>query len=137
MVDTQLRKFKGSLLNIQIQLKSAALKLSNDPDEQQVMHRLKLAEYQIRQAIEASEKIKATTPIPPKPKKKIKYVDTEVIVVHKEPVPETYNLMCKNYTEVRSNSGKVLERGCIVGMDMTFCSKNCAYATNNVCTLKG
>ncbi len=24
-----------------------------------------------------------------------------------------------------------------VGMDMCYCSKNCAYATNNVCSLKG
>ena len=42
-----------------------------------------------------------------------------------------------SYSEIRNRDNKVLERTCVVGMDMCYCSKKCAYATNNVCSLRG
>lgn len=76
--------------------------------------------------------------VKPKKHKIPDYPMTETVIIRRDPtVKPTYNLLCRNYTEVRSSSGKVIERGCIVGMDMDYCSKNCAYATNNVCSLRG
>lgn len=136
MNDSQLRKFKGSLVNINSQIQSACLKLTNDPDEQQTMHRLRLAAHQIDEALKQAENIKAREVEQRKPKKKKVYPTPEIVVV-RDPLPRTFNMRCRNYTEVRDKTGNTIERGCIVGMDMDFCSKNCAYATNNVCTLKG
>ena len=141
MNENQLRKFKGQLLNIQIQIESAALKLNHDPIEMQTMHKLKLASHELREAIAFAEDIKAVEDSKPQPKKKKKKAggktEPAVIVITKDPtVGVNYNIRCRNYSEVRNSEGKVIERGCTVGMDMDFCSKKCAYATNNVCPLK-
>ena len=59
----------------------------------------------------------------------------EVIIQRNE--PPTYNLLCRNYSEIRNRKNEVIERTCVIGMDMCYCSKKCAYATNNVCSLRG
>ena len=58
------------------------------------------------------------------------------VIISRNELP-TYNRLCRNYSEVRDSSNKVMERTCVVGMDMCYCSKKCAYATNNVCSLRG
>ena len=138
MNENQLKKFKGHLLNICTQIENASLKLSNEPIEQQTNHRLRLALQQIKMSYELAQEIKAIEPPQIKPKKKQKYYPMpEVVVIQKESAPRTYNLRCRNYGEIIDKDGKVIERTCVIGMDLDFCSKNCAYATNNVCTLKG
>ena len=37
------------------------------------------------------------------------------------------NKHCGNYTEIRDKKGKLISITCDEGMDMTFCSENCAY----------
>ena len=110
--------------------------------EEQIKTKLLQASKLIRDAYDMTDGI-VTREVPKaesqkiRQKKESKYtalVPHEVIVDrHEEP---TYNLKCRNYGEIRYKDGKV-ERTCIVGMDMCYCSVKCAYATNNVCSLKG
>ena len=137
----QLNKFKNHLANTYTQIQSASSKLSNDTAEQLINTKLLEAKKLIRDAIDLAENIKAveTPPVQPSSKKKKRgnIGPAEVVIIrHDNAVKRQYNIMCKNYSEVRDSGGNVLERGCVVGMDMDYCSKNCPYATNNVCSLK-
>ena len=143
MNQNQLTKLKGRFLNMLTQLGGAPLALGNTTEEQQVKTKVLQATALVKEALDMCDKIQTREVTQAEQKKAWKkkqipdYPATEVVVIRHDPtVKPTYNLLCHNYTEVRAASGKVLERGCIVGMDMDYCSKNCAYATNNVCSLK-
>ena len=142
MNENQHTKFKNRLLNIQTQIQSGANLLGKATIEEQIKTKLLQASKLIRDAYDMTDGI-VTREVPKaesqkiRAKKESKYTDLiphEAIVDrHEEP---TYNLKCRNYGEIRYKDGKV-ERTCIVGMDMCYCSVKCAYATNNVCSLKG
>lgn len=142
MNENQHTKFKNRLLNIQTQIQSGANLLGKATIEEQIKTKLLQASKLIRDAYDMTDGI-VTREVPKaesqkiRQKKESKYtalVPHEVIVDrHEEP---TYNIKCRNYGEIRYKDGKV-ERTCIVGMDMCYCSVKCAYATNNVCSLKG
>lgn len=142
MNENQHTKFKNRLLNIQTQIQSGANILGKATIEEQIKTKLLQASKLIRDAYDMTDGI-VTREVPKaesqkiRQKKESKYtalVPHEGIVdQHEEP---TYNLKCRNYGEIRYKDGKV-ERTCIVGMDMCYCSVKCAYATNNVCSLKG
>lgn len=142
MNENQHTKFKNRLLNIQTQIQSGSNLLGKATIEEQIKTKLLQASKLIRNAYDMTDGI-VTREVPKaesqkiRQKKESKYtalVPHEVIVDrHEEP---TYNLKCRNYGEIRYKDGKV-ERTCIVGMDMCYCSVKCAYATNNVCSLKG
>ena len=138
MTENQLTKLKGRLLNIQTQINGASILLSkNEPEINSMMQE---ANKIISDVMIKCETIKTQEIVeqPKKKKKKQQYsylVPHEVIIQRNEPA--TYNLRCRNYSEIRNRDNKVIERTCVVGMDMCYCSKNCAYATNNVCSLRG
>lgn len=142
MNENQHTKFKNRLLNIQTQIQSGANLLGKATIEEQIKTKLLQASKLIRDAYDMTDGI-VTREVPKAESQKIrqkkdsKYtalVPHEVIIDrHEEP---TYNLKCRNYGEIRYKDGKV-ERTCTVGMDMCYCSVKCAYATNNVCSLKG
>lgn len=135
MTENQLNKLKGRLLNIQTQINGASILLSkNEPEINSMMQE---ANKIISDVMIKCESIRTEEIPQPKPKKKhyTREVVTEVIIARKE--PPTYNRLCRNYSEIRTRDNKVLERTCVVGMDMCYCSKNCAYATNNVCSSRG
>ena len=142
MTENQLIKLKNRLLNIQTQLQGGTLVLGRSTTEQNIRARLETAIKTIKDCYELTDGIETYEPTKEenqklRKRKEGKYTDltphTVIIQRHEEP---TYNLRCRNYGEVRYQNGKV-ERTCVVGMDMCYCSKNCAYATNNVCSLKG
>lgn len=142
MTENQLIKLKNRLLNIQTQLQGGTLVLGRSTTEQDIRARLETAIKKVKECYDLTDGIETHEPTKAenqraKKRKEGKYTDLvphEVIIQrHEEP---TYNLRCRNYGEVRYQNGKV-ERTCVVGMDMCYCSKNCAYATNNVCSLKG
>ena len=135
MTENQLNKLKGRLLNIQTQLNGASLLLSKG--EPFINSKVQEANKIVAEIFEMCEHVKTEEVPRPKPKKKYypREVVTEVIIARKE--PPTYNRLCRNYSEIRTRDNKVLERTCVVGMDMCYCSKNCAYATNNVCSSRG
>lgn len=142
MNQNQLIKFKNRLLNIQTQVQGGILALGRSTTEQVIHAKLDTALkmlkecYDLTDGIETKEITKAESK-KWKEKRESRYSDLtphNVIIQRQE--AQTYNLRCKNYGEVRYQNGKV-ERTCVVGMDMCYCSKNCAYATNNVCSLKG
>lgn len=137
MTENQLTKLKGRLLNIQTQINGASILLSkNEPEINSMMQE---ANKIISDVMIKCETIKTQEIVePPKKKKKKQYsylVPHEVIIARDE--PPTYNKLCRNYSEIRNRDNKVIERTCVVGMDMCYCSKKCAYATNNVCSSKG
>lgn len=138
----QLTKFKNRLLNIQTQLQGGSLALGKSTTEQQINTKLLQATKLVKDALEMSDGIETkevTKAEQKKIRKKIesRYSDlTPHNVIIQRVEPPTYNLRCRNYGEVRYKDGRI-ERTCVVGMDMCYCSKNCAYATNNVCSLKG
>lgn len=135
MTENQLNKLRGRLLNIQTQLNGASLLLSKG--EPFINSKVQEANKIVAEIFEMCEHVKTEEVPQPKPKKKhyTREVVTEVIIARKE--PPTYNRLCRNYSEIRTRDNKVLERTCVVGMDMCYCSKNCAYATNNVCSSRG
>lgn len=143
MNENQLVKFKNRLLNIQTQLQGGCLACGKDTKEEQIKSKLLYATQLVREAFEMTDEIR-TREVPKaeqkKARKKIesRYSDLtpHVEIIRREGTP-TYNIQCRNYGEYRDRNGKVIERTCTVGMDMCYCSKNCAYATNNVCSLKG
>ena len=135
MTENQLTKLKGRLLNIQTQINGASILLSkNEPEINSMMQE---ANKIISDVMIKCESIK-TKEIEEQPKKKRKkeyYPQATVIIARNE--PPTYNRMCRNYSELRNRKNEVIERTCVIGMDMCYCSKRCAYATNNVCSLRG
>ena len=136
MTENQLTKLKGRLLNIQTQINGASILLSKS--EPEINSMMQEANKIISDAMIKCEAIKTQEIVEPPKKKKKNYtreVVTEVIIARKE--PPTYNKLCRNYSEIRNRDNKVIERTCVVGMDMCYCSKRCAYATNNVCSSKG
>lgn len=142
MNQNQLTKFKNRLLNIQTQLQSGINLLGRSTTEQLVSAKLSTALKIIRESYDLTDGIETheTTSAENdrlRRRKESKYTDLTPnnVIIRRNEAP-TYNLKCRNYGEVRYQNGKV-ERTCIVGMDMCYCSKNCAYATNNVCSLKG
>ena len=135
MTENQLTKLKGRLLNIQTQINGASILLSkNEPEINSMMQE---ANKIISDVMIKCESIK-TKEVEEQPKKKRKkeyYPQATVIIARNE--PPTYNRMCRNYSELRNRKNEVIERTCVIGMDMCYCSKRCAYATNNVCSLRG
>lgn len=143
MNENQLMKFKNRLLNVQTQIQGGTLGLGKSTVEQQINTKLLMAvklikdAYDMTDGIETKELAKAEQK-KGRERKERGYSDLIPTreIVRREEAP-TYNLRCRNYGEYRDLNGKVIERTCVVGMDMCYCSKNCAYATNNVCSLKG
>ena len=142
MNKNQLVKFKNRLLNIQTQVQSGINILGMSTTEQLINAKLSTAlkilrdVYELTDGIETRETTKAENENLRK-RKESKFTDLTPhnVVVRRTEAP-TYNLKCRNYGEIRYKDGRI-ERTCVVGMDMCYCSKNCAYATNNVCSLKG
>ena len=142
MNENQLTKFKNRILNIQTQIQSGINLLGRSTPEQLVSAKLSTAlkiireTYDLTDGIETHELTKAENQRL-KQRKESKYSDLTPhnVIIRREEAP-TYNLRCRNYGEIRYKDGRI-ERTCVVGMDMCYCSKNCAYATNNVCSLKG
>lgn len=141
MTENQLTKLKNRLLNIQTQLLGASMLL--EKGEPLMNSKVQNANKLVKEVFEMCDTVK-TKEIPDsvsqkKRKKKEKsfsyLVPHEVIIQRNE--PPTYNRLCRNYSELRNRSNEVIERTCMVGMDMCYCSKNCAYATNNVCSNRG
>jgi hypothetical protein len=141
MTENQLNKLKNRLLNIQTQLNGASIVL--EKGEPLINSKITQANKLVADAFEMCKHVKTYEPTPQQQQKKRRHKEQaysyltphNVIISRSE--PPTYNRMCRNYSEVHDRNGKVLERTCIVGMDMCYCSKKCAYATNNVCSLRG
>lgn len=141
MTENQLNKLKNRLLNIQTQLGGASIILSkNEPIlNSKIQDAIKL----VREVFENCDTIKTheDTAVQQYKKRKRKEQSFSYLVPHQVIIqrdePPTYNVLCRNYKETRDSSNKVIEKTCIVGMDMCYCSKKCAYATNNVCSLRG
>lgn len=141
MNENQLNKLKGRLLNVQTQLSGASILLEKcDP---LINSKIQQANKIVAEAFEMCKTIRTVEVSQAESKKKYKkrqqsfsyLVPHEVIIQRNE--PPTYNRLCRNYSEIRNRNNEVIERTCVVGMDMCYCSKKCAYATNNVCSLKG
>lgn len=136
MTENQLAKLKRRLINVQSQLAGAETLLSRG--EPFINSKLQEANKLVGAALEMCEKIKPCDNPPGekfrKQKLKDKYYSEvrEVIIARNE--PPTYNLVCRNYSETRNRKNEVIERTCLIGMDLCYCSKKCAYATNNVCS---
>lgn len=141
MTENQLNKLKNRLLNIQTQLNGASIVLSKT--EPFINSKIQDATKLVEEAFKMCEGVKTQEITQEQVKKKYKkrqdsfsyLVPHQVIIQRKE--PPTYNRLCRNYSELRTRDNRVLERTCVVGMDMCYCSKKCAYATNNVCSLRG
>lgn len=137
MTENKLTKLKGRLLNIQTQLIGASMMLAKS--EPEINAKIQDANKLVADAFKICDTIK-TQEEQPTPKKKHKQkiytpvIQREVIIQRNEPA--TYNRLCRNYSEIRNRKNEVIERTCVVGMDMCYCSKKCAYATNNVCSTK-
>lgn len=143
MTESQLIKLKNRLLNVQTQLQGGTLVLGGSTTEQNIKARLETAIKKVKECYELTDGIETHEPTKAenqraKKRKEGKYSDlvAHTVIIHREGTP-TYNIQCCNYGEYRDRNNKVIERTCTVGMDMCYCSKNCAYATNNVCSLKG
>ena len=141
MTENQLNKLRGRLLNIQTQLNGASLLLEKGEPmiNSKVMDALKIVKdvYGMCDTIRTEEQTKAEQQKKRK-RKEQSYSDLvpHQVIIQREEAP-TYNRLCRNYCETRNRKNEVIERTCIVGMDMCYCSKRCAYATNNVCSLRG
>lgn len=140
MTENQLNKLKNRLLNIQTQLGGASIQLSKG--EPLINSKIQQANKLVAEAFKMCETIKTQEIQPEVSKKKWKkkqesfsYLVPHEVIIQRNEAP-TYNILCRNYSEIRTRDNKVLERTCVVGMDMCYCSKKCAYATNNVCSLK-
>lgn len=140
MNENQLNKLKGRLLNIQNQLDGASILLSKG--EPIINSKIQEANKLVKEAFRLCESIK-TVEVPQTVSKK-KYKKREesfsYLTPH-EPIiqrnePATYNRLCRNYSELRTRDNQLIERTCMIGMDLCYCSKKCPYATNNVCSLK-
>lgn len=140
MTENQLNKLKARLMNIQTQLVGAELLLQkNNPlINSKVQDALKIVKdvYGMCDTIKPEEEHPAAKKKRLDREKRFSYLTPHVEIVHRNEAP-TYNRLCRNYSEIRNAKNEVLERTCVVGMDMCYCSKKCAYATNNVCSLRG
>lgn len=138
MTENKLNKLKNRLLNIQTQLIGATLLLAKT--EPQITSKLQDANKLVSDAFKMCDSIKTVEEPQPEPKKKKKQKNYSYLVPHEVIIsrnePPTYNRLCRNYSEIRNRKNEVIERTCVVGMDMCYCSKKCAYATNNVCSTK-
>ena len=140
MTENQLNKLKGRLLNVQTQLNGASILLSKG--EPLINSKIQDANKLVAEAFKMCDTIKTMEVSEAESNKKRKkkeksfsyLVPHEVIIQRNE--PPTYNRLCRNYSEIRNRRNEVIERTCVIGMDMCYCSKRCAYATNNVCSLK-
>lgn len=141
MTENQLNKLKSRLANVQVQLIGASGLLSKG--EPFLNSKIQNANKLVGEVLRACYSVK-TREIEPEVQKKLRkkkeesfsyLTPREVIIQRNEPA--TYNLRCRNYSEIRNRKNEVIERTCVVGMDMCYCSKKCAYATNNVCSNKG
>lgn len=140
MTENQLNKLKGRLLNVQTQLNGASILLSKG--EPLINSKIQDANKLVAEAFKMCDTIKTqeisqkeSNRKRDKKEKSFSYlVPHEVIIQRNE--PPTYNRLCRNYSEIRNRRNEVIERTCVIGMDMCYCSKRCAYATNNVCSLK-
>ena len=141
MTENQLNKLKNRLLNIQTQLNGASIVL--EKGEPFINSKITQANKLVADAFEMLKHVKTYEPTPQQQQKKRRHKEQaysyltphNVIISRNE--PPTYNRLCRNYSEVRDRNNVVIERTCVVGMDMCYCSKKCAYATNNVCSLRG
>jgi hypothetical protein len=141
MTENQLNKLKNRLLNIQTQLNGASIVL--EKGEPLINSKITQANKLVADAFEMLKHVKTYEPTPQQQQKKRRHKEQSysyltphnVIISRSE--PPTYNRLCRHYSEVRDRNNVVIERTCIVGMDMCYCSKKCAYATNNVCSLRG
>lgn len=140
MTENQLNKLKARLMNIQTQLVGAGGVLKDEPH---INSKLQEANNQITKAMRMCDSIKTKDPTKAEQKKARKkrlegysYLVPHEVIIQRNEAP-TYNRLCRNYSEIRNAKNEVLERTCVVGMDMCYCSKKCAYATNNVCSLRG
>lgn len=141
MTENQLNKLKNRLLNIQTQLNGASIVL--EKGEPFINSKITQANKLVADAFEMLKHVKTYEPTPQQQQKKRRHREQafsnltphNVIISRNE--PPTYNRLCRNYSEIRDRNSVVIERTCIVGMDMCYCSKKCAYATNNVCSLRG
>ncbi len=140
MTENQLNKLKGRLLNVQTQLAGAGVLLAkNDPlINSKVQDALKIVKdvYGMCDTIKPEEEHPAAKKKRLDKAKGFSYLTPHVEIVHRKEAP-TYNRLCQNYSEIRNRKNEVIERTCVVGMDMCYSSKKCAYATNNVCSLRG
>ena len=141
MTENQLNKLKNRLLNIQTQLNGASIVL--EKGEPLINSKITQANKLVADAFEMLKHVKTYEPTPQQQQKKRRHKEQaysyltphNVIISRNEPL--TYNRLCRHYSEIRDRNSVVIERTCIVGMDMCYCSKKCAYATNNVCSLRG
>lgn len=141
MTENQLNKIKNRLSNIQTQLLGASVLLSKG--EPLINSKVQNANKLVAEALKMCDSVKTMEVTPEQSSKKRKKREQsfsyltphEVIIARNE--PPTYNRLCRNYSEIRNRRNEVIERTCVIGMDMCYCSKKCAYATNNVCLLKG
>ena len=141
MTENQLNKLKNRLLNIKTQLNGASIVL--EKGEPLINSKITQANMLVADAFEMCKHVKTYEPTPQQQQKKRRHKEQaysyltphNVIISRNE--PPTYNRLCRNYSEVRDRNSVVIERTCVVGMDMCYCSKKCAYATNNVCSLRG
>lgn len=141
MTENQLIKLKNRLLNIETQLSGASILLSKS--EPLINSKVQDANKLVKEVFAMCEKIKTHEVSQEEQKKKRKkreqsfsYLTPHEVIIQRNE-PPTYNLLCRNYSEIRNRKNEVIERTCVVGMDMCYCSKKCAYATNNVCSLRG
>lgn len=141
MTENQLNKLKNRLLNIQTQLNGASIVL--EKGEPFINSKITQANKLVADAFEMLKHVKTYEPTPQQQQKKRRHKEQaysyltphNVIISRNE--PPTYNRLCRHYSEIRDRNSVVIERTCVVGMDMCYCSKKCAYATNNVCSLRG
>ena len=141
MTENQLTKLKNRLINVQAQLSGASVILAKG--EPFINSKVSDANKLVAEVLKMCENIKTHEDTPQVQKKKRKHrqqafsdLTPHNVIIARHEAP-TYNRLCRNYSETRDRNGKVLERTCVVGMDMCYCSKKCAYATNNVCSLRG
>jgi len=139
MTENQLNKLKNRLLNIQTQLSGASILLEkNDPF---INSKITDANKLVKEAFKMCDTIKTQEEQPAKKKQKKWHDNSSPLVPHHVIISRneapTYNRLCRNYSEIRNRKNEVIERTCLIGMDMCYCSKRCAYATNNVCSSKG
>lgn len=66
-----------------------------------------------------------------KKRQAIKEKATKQIEEAVKPYEQEFNEKCRYY-----NCNHLGERSCSCGMDMTFCSRSCAFATNAVCSTR-
>lgn len=141
MTENQLNKLKNRLMNVQTQLGGASVLL--EKGEPFINSKITQANKLVADALKMCDSVKTYDPTQEQMKKKRKkkergysYLVPHEVIIQRNEAP-TYNRLCRNYSEVRTKDNKVVERTCLVGMDMCYCSKKCAYATNNVCSLRG